>query len=446
MRKLITGVVGVVCLALILCPVTGLAQDRDQAFSQGKQALEAKDCQEAYEIFSSLVREYPADDEVNFNLGLAAYCLGKYPHALFAFERVLIRNPAADRVRLEIAKTYLAMGQSERAKTEFQTVLNHNPPAQVRANIEKIIGEIDAKRKNWKMSGQLSMGAFYDDNINSGLADEDVRVAGGLLSITSQDSMRKDDFGHFGSLALNFDYRLDDSWKWSWYTGGQAYQKSHYHHPDYDLTYVKLRSGVQYTGERDLFAFGLKFEDVNYGWDSLIDVYGIEPLYVHILTPRVQLITTAGIEARAHHQENGRDAQFFSAAQSVRILFGEGGHEFMPGIRLFRQNAEEPKYSYDGYELTAGLKFKLPRRFELSVGGAYRVTDYRSKPTDSALLSNKERVDVQRRLNLGLVKNMDQWLDGLSVGLNAQFIDNESNFDPNCYNKSSAAFSVNYKF
>ena len=148
----------------------------------------------AYELYSDLLPDDPANDDLNFNLGLAAYAVGEYPHAVLAFERVLARHPEADRVRLELGRAHLAMGQYGKAREEFATVLAHDPPPNVRGNVEALLAELARHERRWTISGLVVPGWFYDDNVNVGVGTDQV-ILNDVTYTLDAASIRKGDHG-----------------------------------------------------------------------------------------------------------------------------------------------------------------------------------------------------------------------------------------------------------
>ena len=62
----------------------------EQQKALGFEMIQQGDSEGAYELFMRLLREEPADEEINWGLGRAAENLGKYSQSMMAYERMSI--------------------------------------------------------------------------------------------------------------------------------------------------------------------------------------------------------------------------------------------------------------------------------------------------------------------------------------------------------------------
>lgn len=439
-RKFLTGVLALACV--LVWSGGALALTLEEGLAQGKTAMAVENWQQAYDIYSELVREYPANETVNFNLGRAAFELENYPFALMAFERVLARNPDSGRVKLEMGRTYMAMEQYPLAKEYFQEVLAGEPPANVRRNIETLLAQIDERDERIKWNFAAGVGVFYDDNANAGVDDKNIDTILGEI-VLDDESEADESWGGLVSGGVTMRYRLDDKARWSMNTGVSAYAKFYEEDDDYNLLYTRVGVGFRYMGDRVVFRAPFKFENLDYGEDDLLNIWGIEPSLTYLYTPTLHFVTRTGVEIRDHQQEEDRDSFYLTVGQSVRWLFGAGRHEFMPGVRFFTEEAEDDQYSNYGYEVSAGLTFHLPWTTDFYSRAYYRSTDYMDRQT---VLASDDRRDDQVGGTLGLRKQLTEVLDGLSADLNVQYTDNDSNFDLYEYDRTVVTFSLSYYY
>ena len=69
-----------------------------------KALVEQGQFERAYDHALAAEARYEGDPEFDFYFGLAAIEVGRYPDAIFAFERVVFAQPDQLRVRLELAR------------------------------------------------------------------------------------------------------------------------------------------------------------------------------------------------------------------------------------------------------------------------------------------------------------------------------------------------------
>jgi tetratricopeptide (TPR) repeat protein len=237
--KLITlGIIG--CLSLVTLSSQGAPPDK-----AAWAAYENGNYSESYRLFFQLFREQPQDERIAFGLGLAALKTGKLSHAKFAFERVLASSPDNQRARLELGRTLAAMGLYELAQEEFQKVLQCNPPEQVRTNVEKFLGQIKRSARPWTAEAQLSLGAFYDDNINIGPSESLIDTGVGRLQVDPH-SLPETAVGLSAGLNAASTYDIGMREDWFLTAGLNTVQTWLPDNPEYELRYLRTQAGIRH--------------------------------------------------------------------------------------------------------------------------------------------------------------------------------------------------------
>lgn len=225
------------------CALPGQAMDIDSKKKEAFQALEKGNPQSAYDTLSSLLRTIPEDTTVHYYYGRAAYELGKYPHALFAFERVLLRHPQAGWARLELGKTLLAMDQFEKAAQEFRTILDRTQDQDLQEQASRYLGLISKKQTKMSLHGLIELGGYHNDNVNLGVEDTVIDTDTGPIQL-SKGAKSQSAFGFLGRFDLGLRYLLDQEKDYRLYGGISHTQKLNETYDENDIVYTELEGGV----------------------------------------------------------------------------------------------------------------------------------------------------------------------------------------------------------
>lgn len=427
-------------------PVINLPSRAERVHSL-QQASQRGDHDVAYAISSQLMREYPEDDNIRFHYGRASYATGRYPHALFAYERVLTRNPDAHRVRLEMGRAYLALNQPQRAREQFEEVLRHDPPPAVRANIEGMLRDMDGQpgvEPGNRLSGSVSLGAFHDSNVNSGLSS--LFEWKGYRFEPQQDSdvdpMSRSDGGVMTTASLGYDIPLGTPGTWVATVGGQYHARMHFSEDDHNLGYLRLHGGAWRMGERSLWQMLLKYEDISYGGSTISTITGIEPLHIHLFSPRLSLTSALIVENRDMRDAN-RDSTYLALDESLRILHGPREDALSLGVRIFQEDATQKRYSYSAWEVRAIQDFRLSA-ITLSAGMSYRQLQYAEATLVLPEVTEEvKRKDTQMMFHLGVSRELTP---AITLDGRVQYLENDSNIPLYRYEKTLITASLNYRF
>jgi tetratricopeptide (TPR) repeat protein len=416
------------------------------SYKDGVQAMESGNYEEAYDIFTTLLREHPANPDVNFYTGRAAFELGRYPMALFAYERILMRDPDADRVRLEMARTYLRMDQPGNAKKQFEIVLEHDPPENVRANIELYLADIEQRRKKWVFNGSIGLSWFYDDNVNYAPLDETVSTTLGDIRL-QDDSRPKKDTGMAGFLALSLD-RLFMNQRLAWSVGAQHYNKRHFTLEEHDLYVCEANTGIKYNTRTQALRFLIKYQDINYDQEDLLNVGKPELTWIWAPVSWFSSMTIPSYEYRDHQTDNDRDSDYYSAAQRFRFSLPGGflaGSSLAPGIRWFQEDTEDEDLENTGLEGSLEAEIALPLDVTVYGGYTHKKTEYEGRPSS---LAASDREDEQNAWHAGVRKSVTEVaaLQGLALDARYSKTDNKSNFDTYTYEKETVTVTLSYGF
>lgn len=150
----------------------------DDAFTQLNALTSQQDFAGAYALGQNLLGEYGGVENFDFLYGWSAVETGHAEEAVFALERVLLRNPQHQRARLELARAYFQLDDLNAAKQAFATVQESNPPPNVQQRIHQFLQLIDEKldARKTRHNAVAELNAGYDNNINSATAQTSIDV------------------------------------------------------------------------------------------------------------------------------------------------------------------------------------------------------------------------------------------------------------------------------
>lgn len=419
----------------------------DTYFAEGKEAVKTGDLQQVYETLTDLLRENPGDERINFAYGLACYSLKDNSRAQLAFERVLNINPANGRARLELAQIYLITKQLPLAKREFETVLAGNPPPAVRRNIEGYLTAIRKGMKRWRFSARIDAGYFQDDNVNVGPDSDIISIApivfGSLrftqLTLNEKSKPVKAD-GYFASLAMSSTYDAGDTGNWLVTAGGSLYQNRLADEPDHESGFYEARLGLKHTGSRSIFQLPVKASYIAIGDKSLLNMYGVNPLYLYVSgKTSMQWLTDGAAEFRDYTELDDRDGVYLSLGETMRYFFGAAKHNVSLGFSVAHDFTDAGVYEYTGKAWKIGGAFKFPRNVTLYSRIQYTTSDYKERET----LAPEKRSDTQHQFTVGVNKMITP---RCGIDVNFQQTDNNSTFGLYQYDRNVTTLTTFFTF
>jgi tetratricopeptide (TPR) repeat protein len=416
---------------LMIAAATGLRAD---LLEEGWAAYNQENYEQAYDLFSEAFRENPADVRANFALGEAAAKRGKYSHAVFAYDRVLMQEPAHQKARYGKANALLALGQEADARAEYAALLRMDLDPVVRERVAQTVKEIDGRNREVKLTGELSVSVFYDDNINFGPAND------GTLVLPA--NQRDDAWGIEAGAGVRAE--VDVGQKGGWTALGSASVLNSWHDSAsaQELRTTKLRAGARKLEQRNLYEVSGRIEMLNYDHDSLVDIYGLDGVWLYAKTRDDYLITRVTIEHRDYDDgvdpDNDRDSIYLKAGQTWKHFFENRRNTLSLGADLFTEEAERDVWSNNGFRLRIDGERELPLGIVAYAGGRYRLTNY-----EDAFGTNPEREDHRFDLIVGARRQIAK---NLSLDLRHQYIRNDSNVSVSDYKRHRTALTATLKF
>ena len=429
-----------VLLALSVLISVGAAQSNthDPRFVEGQKAMAAGDAQKAYDQFSELFKENPADEPINAALGQAAFAVGKYSHAAMAYERILMMNSKNDWARLELGRTYFAMKQHELAREQFATVLAHEPPLIVKQNIEQFMNRIQSDLRRGDGWGRLDVGLFYDDNVNYGPISDLIDTSIGKMQVDDH-TQPKEAVGFSSALSLSGYYDVGEKDDWSLIGDVGYYNTILDRAHDQELLLFRSLGGFQYAARRFLLQLPATAQYLERGYDSYLRAFGARPTGLFAINKDVQSITTGTAEERRYTDYSDRDGPFMSLDQTVKHYFGAERHSLALSAQGFVEDCDAGEYANKGWEAAATGEWRLPWSSMAYMRLKFRDARY----DEQAALEMEARHDQQWQGLAGLNKIITRWW---GVDLNYQYTDNQSTYDLYDYRRNVVTLSTSLTF
>ena len=298
-----------------------------------------------------------------FERALRERARGDLHQAIRSFHAILNGNPGLNRARLELAVAYYQAMDHGAALEQARRVLADpaTPPA-VRANVQRLVAQIEAEAEPHRFGGTASVGLLYDSNVSAGpstpglsLDPSAVKRSDSALTVTLGSShrylskMRPGIGGRDGALL--------------WQSQALVSQIAYRNESDFDLQVVTLTTGPAWISPPRLRALApLQFDRLNLGGNHYLDILGMSPAVVLGRLEDLEVQLDAQLQKRAYRRQidAGRDSRYRSfGLQAGRIL---SGMTLQAGARLNSDNADDDNWDYRGTEWFGLVAGPLIRR------------------------------------------------------------------------------------
>ena len=391
----------------------------------------------ALEVLRPIAVSHPGNMNIRFLLGIAAIEASRMggvaaadriallDEAIATLHAILVDRPELVRVRLELARAFFYKGEDSLARNHFQRVLAGEVPEAVKANVQRFLVEIRARRR-WTMYMGASL--LPDTNIGSGTAEETVYInfLGVELPFDFNPAEETTTSGIGASLWAGGEYQHPLGPRLRLRAGGDLARRE-YAGRRYDNTFLSLHAGPRWLVDRRTEASVLASARRRWEGTSIDhDAWGARIEARRRLAPRV----TANARASWHHRDSrgSRDLN----GPLVDVSLG-GTWTVTPTLQAHSSlGFAEERPSRENRRsrsrmLRAGLTVALPRGFNVGSNAQLRWTDFEGlevpqhRPRDGS-----SREDRTWSLSLSLLKR-DFTIYGFSPQLVVTYEERESN-------------------
>ena len=388
-----------------------------------------------------LARRHPEHTNIRFLLGLAAIEAARIPgvaeadrealldEAIASLRAILVDRPGLVRVRLELARAFFYKEEDSLARRHFERVLAGDVPDAVKANVQRFLSQIRARRR-W--TAYLGGALVPDTNIGGASGDETIyiEVFGVELPFTrSPEDLPTSGVG--ASLWTGGGYEHPLTHRLRLRAGVDLAYKDHAGRR-FDDTHLALHAGPRWLADPRTELSVLANASRRWLGGSIEhDAAGARIEAHRRLTDRVWASVHASWLDHDYRDGTGRDGPvvdfLLSGTWRIRPTV-----DLSPAIGYSEQRTQSPGFSNRSRRLRVGVNVALPRGFSMGGSAQVRWTDY---PHYQFFGSSFEREDRTRTLSLSLHKR-DFTLYGFSPQLvvtherrdsNAQALDSVGN-------------------
>src|SRR5687767_5545484 len=144
-------------------------------------------------LCSELAAQTKESPQQTFERAMRERERGELHEAIRSFHAILDEHPGLNRARLELAVAYYHALDHRAALEQARRVLADpaTPPA-VRANVERLVAQIEAEAAPHRFGGFASAGFLYDSNVSAGPASPSYEVGGSLIPLDPNAVRRSD--------------------------------------------------------------------------------------------------------------------------------------------------------------------------------------------------------------------------------------------------------------
>ena len=412
----------------------------EQLHSRAAALLKEGRADEAYNMYRDLALENPDDDVAVLGLARAGAAGKQWNQAVMAYEMLLERYPGTATLHSELSHVYMMMGERAAAETEQAKAQGAGVTGESLPDLDKL----ETRYSRFQAHGKLRAGLLYDSNVNLGPETSNLHL--GNWRVYAPDAANKSSFGAYLGLDLDLGWQLSRDSGW-WLVGDvkgfwRGFEDASLHD---DLRiresqWARGAVGIRHIGSKTLFDVRFKADIFDYEFLQHVHSMGPELTFVYAFTPRIQSISVAGWDSRIYSAGPERNGGYPWVGEYLRFLIGEKNHELMLGGRINWGRSNFDDYSYEGWEASARVVFKLPHRFEFAPFASVAQEFYHGPAT---VLEVEERLDTRWRFGATLTWHVNEsW----ALETSYQFTDNISNSEIYDYSQHLVTAGVSWSF
>lgn len=397
-------------------------------------------------VIAAETTEEQFDPEEFFKKGMQEREEGAPYNAIESFQSILSNKPSLHRARLELAVAYMQTLQYQEAEEQAQTVLNDpNTPPSVRVSILAFLAQLrqDAEQMSPKHEHKfnLSAGVLYDDNVNIGPGSSIINIDGNILDITTRPTS---DEAFVVSGSYDHSYRTgkpvrlgQNTGMLYWQSGASYYNRRYSTEDQFDLQVLSLRTGpALITNSKWRANVALQLDHIRLDDEELANYLGIQPSFTWAFDASTELTIDAEYTDRNFDQasDQGRDSDYYSVGASLGKGFKNNTVGVQGGFEWFDNDARDDQYTYDGWEIFAGVNWQVKPTTSLFSRISYSESDYKGEVP----VVNEIRDDEEIQLILGGKHTFANELE-----LSAFWLRTEADSNVALYDYDRTQFSVN---
>jgi len=340
-----------------------------------------------------------------FERALQERARGDLHEAIRSFQTLLSTNPALSRARVELAVAYYHALDHRAALEQARLVLADpaTPPA-VRANLERLIAQIEADAQPHRVGGNFSLGLLYDTNASAGPSSPNYEAGGALVAV-DPNAVKRSDWGLISTLGGSHRWLSPLRPGFGGRDGALLWQSqalfnrvTYRNESDFDLQVITLTTGPAWISPPRLrAALPMQFDRLDLGNDHYLDILSSSPSVVFGAPAGIELQLDAVLQRRDYRRdsEQGRNSRYRSTGVQIGRVITK--LTLQGGLRYNRDDADDARWDSRGNEWFALLAGTFAAR-----GSAYlRYTRMRFDYDAPDPIAATGRTDRERRWSVG---------------------------------------------
>ena len=437
-----------VAFLLLIVPLSNAAEDAPSVtedYAKARALHKVGKYVEALDILRPLAEGHARQTNIRFLLGLSAIEASRLAEtgeaeqqalldeAIATLHAILVDRPELVRVRLELARAFFYKEEDTLARGHFERVLAGDVPDAVKANVQRFLTQIRARRR-WTM--YVGAALLPDSNIGSGSEDETIYINFGGIDLpfrrNNADNLTTSGIGTSVWAGGEYQHPLGDRLR---LRAGADLARKEYSGREFDDSNLSVHAGPRWLLDGRTEASVLASARRRWASTSIDqDAVGARIEARRRLTPRITANARASWHQRDHRRDNTLDGPL------VDVSLG-GTWIVSPILRADSSvgySQERPRRlnrRSESRSLRAGLTVALPRGFNAGGSAQFRWTDYEGTEPPFTPLDGSSREDRTWTLSLSLHKR-DFTLYGFSPQLAVTHEERDSNAQLHSYDRT----------
>ncbi len=415
-----------------------VVRDLNQLVSQGRY-------EEAYAFAVQNMDAHEGEPEFDFLYGLAAMDSGHATEAVFALERIAYIYPDQQRVKLELARAFYLTNNLPAARQLFTEVLATNPTANVQANIQAFLTEIDTREQNLRgtLTWYVNSGIGNDSNINSATELGVIPTPIGDVELSANGQSIDDSYADIGGGVT---YAKPFSKTSAMTLSGNYTQHNNFSSSDFDLDVLAADANYAHIVGTDMrLSYGARVQRVDLNSEHFQDSGSLITTWQR--SPGdgwSQALTGAYTQVRFDDGVNA-NASFRDVNQLLFSgVLGKTSGNFFHSVSAYIGDESAVKdLGENNAQQFYGIAFAEQFQFRPAHIPYVRVSLHHSENQASDPIFNIEREDDTFSTSLGWV-----WRANRNINLTTDitYTENDSNLDLYAYDRVKYQTALRYQF
>lgn len=402
---------------------------------------------EAWALAEKLEPQHAGNPDFDYLYAQAALAASHPSRAIFALERVRLRQPRQQQAWLLLVRAYLEAGDSVRARRELDALMASTPSAATRTEASRFSAQLNAPRA-LRPRGFVGFDIGYDSNVNSATDAVSISGIGGSpiagVVLAPEDRAQADSFAR---IYGGYGARRSIGTHSAVFADIFGYINTLYDQTQFSSSLYRGRVGADWQYRRQRLALPLSHQvfNVDHGRYSIYDAAGLEWSYA--ISPQQGMIVGVSHGQVRYVDQPTRDAQLRSAWLGWNAGFG-GTHV---GVNI-RYGQEDTRIDFNE-TLSQSNAFMGRQYYALGVDARYRLwprhvprlsilfQDSRHDGTDPDFLLRRQ----DQYLYYGIGWDW-QWRPDWMLRADLNYVTNRSNIDIYDYDRRQILLGARYDF